>query len=329
MAIVATSWPGSTVFPHVYRAGLATLEDRLGLIPIEYPSTRLTPDEAWRSPEARAADVNEAFADPQISAVFSVIGGDDSIRIVPHLDVDAIARHPKIMLGYSDTTTQLIWLAQHGLVTFNGPSVMAGFAQAANLPGMLEHVRDILFTPTDAYDYRPFPQWSAGYPDWSQQDGTRVNRLRRNSGWRWLRGSAPRSGRLFGGCIDVLDMMVGTSFWPAPEFFDDTILFLETSEDRPSPAQVGYWLRNYGAQGILQRIAGLVIGRPNGYNADQVRELDRIILERLDEWGVGGIPVLAGVDIGHTDPQFVVPNGLRAELDPVRGRFRLLEAAVL
>ena len=329
VAIIASSWPGSTVFPQVYRAGLDTLESALGLIPVEYPSTGLSPHEAWLDPEARAADVNAAFVDPHIAAVIAVIGGDDSIRILPYLDLETIGSNPKVLLGYSDTTTQLTWLAQHGLVTFNGPAVMAGFAQAVNFPGLLCHVRDILFDPQPEYEYRPYARWTTGYPDWGQQDGTRVNRLRKNDGWRWLRGATARSGRLFGGSIEVFDMMVGTRFWPPPEFFEGRMLFLETSKDVPPPAQVGYWLRNFGAQGILNRITGLLIGRPRGYTADQARELDRIVVERLDEWGVGDIPVVTGVDFGHTDPQFVMPNNVLAELDPDARRFRLLEAAVV
>ncbi|WP_243064727.1 S66 peptidase family protein [Humibacter sp. RRB41] len=327
--MVATSWPGSTVFPHVYRAGIDTLETALGLVPVEYPSTGLTSQEAWLDPKARADDLNAAFADPDIAGVIAVIGGDDSIRILPHLDLETMRAHPKVLMGYSDTATQLTWLAQHGIVTFNGPAVMAGFAQAANLPGMLQHVRDVLFNPQPEHEYRPYSRWTTGYPDWGQQDGTRVNRLRRHNGWRWLRGSTARSGRLFGGCIEVLDMMVGTRFWPEPAFFDDRILFVETSEDVPPPAQVGYWLRNFGAQGILNRIAGLVVGRPRGYTAEQVHELDRLVVERLEEWHVDDIPVVSGVDVGHTDPQFVLPNNVLAELDPIAGRFRLLEPAVL
>ena len=109
---------------------------------------------------------------------------------------------------------------------------------------------------------------------------------------------------------------------------DDRILFVETSEDVPTPLQVSYWLRNFGAQGILNRVAGLVVGRPRGYNATQIAELDRLIVERLDEWEVADIPVVSGVDIGHTDPQFVLPNNVLARLDPAEGSFRLLEPAV-
>jgi muramoyltetrapeptide carboxypeptidase LdcA involved in peptidoglycan recycling len=148
-------------------------------------------------------------------------------------------------------------------------------------------------------------------------------------GWRWLQGSVARSGRLTGGCIDVLDMMVGTPSWPSPDYFRDRILFLETSEDAPSPMQVGYWLRNYGAQGILSHISGLVIGRPRGYSADMVAELDAQVLIHLAQWGASDIPVLAGADFGHIDPQWVLPHNVLAELDPVANRFRLLEPAVL
>ncbi|KQV07799.1 S66 family peptidase [Leifsonia sp. Root112D2] len=329
IAVVATSWPGSTVFPAVYRAGLASLRDRFGLEVVEYPSTSFTPDAASASPEARAADLNAAFADPSIAAIVTVIGGDDSVRILPHVDVELVRTHPKILLGYSDTTTQLFWLAQQGLVTFNGPSVMAGLAQLSNLPGLEEHLRSVLFEPTSVLEYRPYDYWVGDYPDWREQAGTQVGERRRHEGWRWLQGTRPAAGRLTGGCIEVLDMMLATPWWPAPQFFDDRILFVETSEDKPTPAQVGYWLRNYGAQGILNRICGLVVGRPRGYSVNEKAQLDTIVLERLAEWGATDIPVLTGVDFGHTDPQIVLPHNVLAELDPEAGTFRLLEAAVL
>lgn len=326
--MVATSWPGSTAYPHVYQRGLATLRDVFELDVVEYPSTRFSAEEAWRRPEARADDLNRAFADPGIAAIITVVGGDDSVRILPHLDVDAAIANPKVLLGYSDTTTQLLTLAAAGLTTFNGPAVMAGLAQLPHLPGLEQHIRSILFEPADDYDYRPYGYRVGPYPSWGDESADLVGERTADEGWRWLQGSAPAQGRLTGGCIEVLDMMLATPSWPAPPYFDDRILFLETSEDVPTPAQVGFWLRNYGAQGILNRISGLLIGRPRGYTPEQVAELDSIVVERLAEWGATGIPVLAGGDFGHIDPQWILPHNVRAELDPVGDRFRLLEPAV-
>ena len=316
------------MFPKPYRYGLATLRDVFGLQVVEYPSTRFTPKEASQNPEARAADLNRAFADPEIAAIFTVIGGDDSVRILPYLDVDAAVANPKVLIGYSDTTTQLLSLATAGLTTFNGPAVMAGLAQLGSLPGLEAHIRSLLFEPTETYDYRPYGYRVGDAPDWAVQSGNETGASAPDAGWRWLQGSQPGRGRLTGGCIEVLDMMVGTPWWPAADFFDGRILFLETSEDVPAPAQVGFWLRNYGAQGILNRISGLVFGRPRGYTPKQSHDLDRIILERLAEWGAVDIPVLAGCDFGHIDPQWILPHNVLAELDPAGDRFRLLEPAV-
>lgn len=316
------------MYPKVYQRGLDTLRDVFGLEVVEYPSTRFTPRQAWRRPEARAADLNRAFADPEIAAIFTVIGGDDSVRILPYLDLDAAVGNPKVFMGYSDTTTQLLALAAAGLTTFNGPAVMAGLAQLESQLGLEEHIRAILFEPSESYEYRPYGYRLGDAPDWANQPGDQVGERAPDAGWRWLQGSAPARGRLTGGCIEVLDMMIGTPSWPAGGFFDDRILFVETSEDVPTPAQVGFWLRNYGAQGILNRISGLVFGRPRGYTPEQTSELDRIIVERLLEWGVTDIPVLAGADFGHIDPQWILPHNVLAELDPVADRFRLLEPAV-
>ena len=58
-------------------------------------------------------------------------------------------------MGYSHTTTQLLFAHQHDLVTFNGQSVMAGFAQSSRFPAFERHVRSIPFEPTPTDDYVP------------------------------------------------------------------------------------------------------------------------------------------------------------------------------
>jgi len=104
VAAISLSWGGAHTFPHRYLAGRQQLQDTFGLRVIE--SRYALKDAAWlaRNPQARAEDLMQAFADPTIKAIISTIGGDDSIRILPYLDLDVIRANPKIFLGYSDTT---------------------------------------------------------------------------------------------------------------------------------------------------------------------------------------------------------------------------------
>ena len=60
----------------------------------------------------------------------------------------------------------------------------------------------------------------------------------------------------------MFPMIVGTEIWPEPDEWKGKILLLETSEEKPEPNLVKYYLRNLGAQGILERINGIVVGKP-------------------------------------------------------------------
>lgn len=304
--------------------------DRLGLVVHEYPGTRRSPGALRADPAGRAADLNAAFADPSISAIVASIGGDDSARILPYLDAQLIADNPKVFMGYSDTATQLLFAHQLGLVTFNGPSVMAGFAQSEHFPSFDDHVRSILFEPTPTYEYRPASHWVDSYADWNATDDpTAVGELRPHEGWRWLNGHGPVQGRLVGGCVEVLEFLKGSRYWPSKDWWTDRILFLETSEDEPTIEQIRYWLFNYGIQGILERINGLVIGRARGYTDDQKLELDDMIHSIvIDMFGATHVTVATNMDFGHTDPQWILPLGVLAELHPAANTFRLLEPAV-
>ncbi len=197
VAIVSPSWGGPSVFPWVYENGLAVLRE-WGLEIREYPSARADAGFLRAHPEFRAKDLNDAFADPDIKAVFASIGGDDSVRILRFLDKDVIAKNPKIVMGYSDTTTIHAYCHLLGLVTFNGPSVIAGFSQMESLPASFrEHVRSMLFDPADSYTYVPFDSYSDGYPDWSVPENLgKVKEPRHSDGWRILQGGWYRGRRI-------------------------------------------------------------------------------------------------------------------------------------
>jgi len=311
---------------------MRNLERVLGVRIHEFPTARMSSEELYANPKLRADDLNDAFSDPRIAGIISTIGGDESVRILPHLDLDVIRANPKVLMGYSDVTTLTTWINQNGIVTFNGPSIMAGFAQMDHLPRELTaHVRAMLSEPTDTYQYRPYGAWCDEYVAWSTPGyAGETLPLRPNEGWKWLQGRGVREGRLFGGCIEVMEFLKATRFWPAVSFWENRVLFFETSEEKPSVERVTRMLRNYGSMGAIDRVSAILVGRARSYSEDEKQALyDAIVRVVTEEFGHPELPVIANMDFGHTDPQFIMPLGVRAEIDCDAKTFRLLEAAVL
>lgn len=334
VAVLSPSWGGPSVFPHIHEAGLRVLHERFGLKVREWPTTRASAALLAKEPLARAREFQEALLSPEVKAVITSIGGDDSMRLLPHLNPEMLRQAmPKVVMGYSDATTLLTWLHLQGWVTFHGPSVMAGLAQAPSLPdSFTAHVRALLFEPADTYEYRPYDTWTERYLDWNEPShGAGVAPLRPNpTGFRFLQGRGRIEGPLFGGCIEVLEFLKGTRFWPAADFWNGRILFLETSEEKPTPTQVLRMLRNYALQGVLDRISGLLFGRARDYSEAEKRTLEQLLVQVVsEELGRPDLPIVADMDFGHTDPQLILPLGIRAEVDCQQQRIRLLEPPVL
>jgi len=332
VAIVSPSLGLPSIFPSIYESGLKALEN-LGLKIKEYPSARKEMDFLYRNPEFRAKDINDAFADPEVKAIIASIGGDDSVRILPFLDLELIKKNPKIIMGYSDATAFNSYLNHAtGLVTLNGPCVMAGFSQWNSLPiEFQKHIQEMLFEAPKSYEYKPYDAYSNGYPDWTKSENLgKVNEPIKNSGWTWLQGEGKVHGELFGGCIEVFEMLKSASSWPAKNFWQGKILFLETSEDKPTPDMVKCMLRNYGMQGIFDKIAGLIVGRPREYSEEERVELNKKILNVIRiEFKNEKLPIVTNMDFGHTDPQWIMPLGIEAEIDCEKKSFKLLEAPFL
>ncbi|WP_044618210.1 S66 family peptidase [Gynuella sunshinyii] len=329
IAVLSPSWGGPSLFPHIYQQGLSNIR-ALGFNVVEFPTATTDATTLYLDPKLRARDINDAFANTSVDGIISTIGGEDSVRILPYIDTDIVRNNPKFFMGYSDTTTLTSYFNQLGLVSFNGPAVMAGFSQLnAFSEAYRNYLTGVLFNSPEAWEMPVFEEYHTGYPSWSDVANTgKVKEAEINHGPRFLQGSGVCSGRLFGGCVEVLEMMKGTRFWPDEDFWNGKVLFLETSEDKPPVGQIRHWLRNYGMLGVFERINGVLVGRPNSYSDAEKDALDETLTMVISrEFGRSDLPVVSRLDFGHTDPQLVMPLGIECQIDCDRRQLRLMESA--
>jgi muramoyltetrapeptide carboxypeptidase LdcA involved in peptidoglycan recycling len=332
LAAVTPSWGGPGQFPDRYFAGKRQLEAEFGVELVEMPHALSPPDRVAAGPAIRAADLMQAFADPSIAGIIATIGGDDSIRLLPYLDLGVIRDNPKVFLGFSDTTSLHFACLAAGLAPFYGPSIMAGFAENGGLHRFTAAgVRRALFEPMPIGLIPPNEEgWTEEHLDWADPTlQTRPRRLSPPDRPRLLQGTGTVSGPLIGGCLEVLEMVKATAWWPPLAFWRGAVLFLETSEDVPSPKFLRYWLRNYAAQGILGVISGLLLARPASMGDETYREqFEAAVVGALAEAGLADLPVLSGLDFGHTQPMLTLPYGVEARIDCAAGTLTITEAGV-
>jgi muramoyltetrapeptide carboxypeptidase LdcA involved in peptidoglycan recycling len=143
-----------------------------------------------------------------------------------------------------------------------------------------------------------------------------------------LNGTGKVTGRLIGGCIEVVDWLRGTPLWPSPESFDGAILFLETSEEKPEPEYILRMLRIFVAMGIIERINGIIFSKPLD-EAHYEAYKDSINTAIVKEAGFIDLPILFNLNFGHASPICVLPYGALAEIDCETKRFTILESAVV
>jgi len=330
VATISLSWGGAGDLPHRYQAGKKQLSETFDLEVMETKNALKSNDWIYRNPKARADDLMEALSDPSIKAIISNIGGDESIRTLPYVDIGVIRNNPKIFIGFSDTTVTHFCFYKAGVTSFYGTSMLVGFAENG---GMHDYqIQDIKRTLFSSAAVGVIPENSAGWTserlDWAVAKNQPILRkLEPNTGWRYLQGQGKVTGTLLGGCMEVLEFLKDIPMWVTPEDWKGKIMFLETSEVMISPDQFLWMLRNYAASRILHNINGLVLGRPydNKHAAEYDKELLKVIRE---EEGLTDLPIVTGMDFGHTSPVFTIPYGVQAEIDFDGKLFSILESGV-
>lgn len=250
---------------------------------------------------SRVADLHAAFADPEVGGILTVIGGFNSNELLPHLDWNHIAAHPKVFCGFSDiTAVQNAILARTGIVTYAGPH-WSSF-------GMRDYFEQTEQWFTQAVlgegpiELHPSQSWTDDL--WfADQDNRTVHD---NDGW-WPLRPGQAIGRIVGGNLCTLNLLQGTKYMPS---LDGAVLMVEDdylSDAKEFARNLTSLLQLRDASGVQ----GLIIGRFQ--EASRVtRSLLEQIIARQDR--LAGLPVLANVDFGHTNPRITFPIGGRAVL---------------
>jgi muramoyltetrapeptide carboxypeptidase LdcA involved in peptidoglycan recycling len=240
--------------------------------------------------------LHAAFADPEVAGILTVIGGFNSNELLPYLDWSLIAANPKIFCGYSDiTAVQNAILARAGLVTYSGPH-WSSFGMRDHFEQTQRWFVQALFEE-GAIELRPAQAWTDDL--WFlDQDSRNVHP---NQGW-WPLRPGQATGRIIGGNLSTLNLLPGTGYMPS---LGGALLMVE--DDAISDADT--FARNLTS--LLQLsdaigVQGLVIGR-----FQQASRVTRSLLEQIigRQDRLAGLPVLANVDFGHTNPLATFPIG--------------------
>ena len=193
-----------------YQAGVRQCAKEFGWEVVPTPNALRGPDFLYENPQARADDLHWALENPDVHGLVSIIGGDDSIRVLPHLELETIRRHPKVFLGYSDSTVTLLQFLRAGVMAYHGPALLTDLAESGGMnPFVVEGVRRALINDPEPFDLMPAPEWTELHQPWTPelQDTRRSHQP--GEGWTWLQGTEPAEGHLIGGCAEVLDMLNG------------------------------------------------------------------------------------------------------------------------
>ncbi len=259
-------------------------------------------DEFLSSPiESRIQDLHEAFSDPNIKAILTVIGGFNSNQLLQYIDWDLIKQNPKIFCGFSDITAlnNAIY-AKSGLVSYSGPHYST-FGQELYFDYTLEYFKKCLLSE-QLFEISVSDKWSDDL--WYKNQKER--NLIENDGFLII-NEGESSGTIIGANLCTLNLLQGTEFFPG---LVNSILFIEDDEESLSHT-FDRDLQSLIHLPDFKDVKGIVIGRFQKASKITNDILIKIIKSKKE---LNNLPIIANVDFGHTDPRITFPIGGEVEL---------------
>lgn len=290
-------------------------------------------------PQARAADLKQAFTDSSIAGIICAIGGEDTYRLLPYLMEDeeftsAVRNHPKLFTGFSDTTVNHLMLYRLGLCTYYGPNFICDLGEIADQ--MLPYSREAFESYLEGKEYNQIISseiWYEERKDFSRAavgtDRTAHKELR---GYELLQGPEVFSGKLLGGCLESLyEVLTGTRYadekeicarydiFPDKKEWEGKVLFVETCEEKPAPELVEKELTALKEKGVFDAVSGMIVGKPQdeAYYEEYKEIYKKVICNDT-------LPIVYNVNFGHANPRCALPIGGEVKVDMKEKKIYLL-----
>ena len=251
--------------------------------------------------KSRVEDLHDAFSDKNVKAILTVIGGFNSNQLLKYLDYNLIKKNPKIICGYSDITAlnDAIY-AKTGLVTYYGPH-FSTFGMLKGFDYSLDYFRKCLMQK-EPFEITASQEWSD--EQWYLNQEKR--NFEKNNGM-FVINKGEAEGTIIGGNLCTLNLLQGTEFMPN---LKNSILFIE-DDSETNPVHFDRDLQSLIHLPDFEGVKGIVIGRFQK-KSEMTRKLLVKIIKTKKE--LSEMPVIADVDLGHTNPQITFPIGGKAKL---------------
>lgn len=269
----------------------------------------------------RAEEFNALLHNDEIDIIMAAIGGNNTNSILPYIDYEYLEKHPKIIIGYSDTTALLLGIyAKTGLVTFYGPALASSFGEFSPFVDITydEFKKIICDEISIPYQY-PMPEkWTDEFINWSEQDRGKEER---ENEWICV-NSGKCKGRLIGGNLNTMQGFFGTEYMP--EIKEGDILLIEDSLKDAATIERSFSLMKLA--GVFDRVGGIILGKHEKFDDNGTGRKPYEILQEV--LGETKVPFLAEFDCCHTHPMLTMPIGCMVELDASAKTVVLLENGV-
>jgi len=263
--------------------------------------------------ESRVSDLNEAFSDKKVNGILTTIGGFNSNQLLNYINFKLIKKNPKIFCGYSDITalSNAIY-AKTGMITYSGPHYSTMGMKNGN-GYTIDHFKKCLFDKTP-FEISPSVEWSDD-SWWMDQE---KRKYFANNGPEVIHEGKAK-GTLIGGNLCTFILLQGTEYMPS---LKNSILFIEDDEAFGKLFDVMF---DRNLQSILQqdgadKIRGIIIGRPQKSIDFNKEKIEKIINSKKE---LNNIPVISGVDFGHTTPLLTLPVGGTMRIEGLKNSTKL------
>jgi len=317
IGVFSSSSPISATVPVRYNRGKEYLKSK-GIVVVD--GKLFGKQDYYRSGsiKERADEFNELLYNDDVQVVMASIGGNNTNSILPYIDYEYLKNHPKIIIGYSDTTALLLGIyAKTGLITFYGPALASSFGEFPPfVDWTFNNFKSVMFDDfTLPYTYKMPSVWTDEFINWSQQDRGKAEY--KNSWVSVIPGIC--RGRLIGGNLNTMEGFFGTEYMP--EIKSGDILFIEDSLKDACTIERSFSMLKLA--GVFGKVSGIILGKHEKFDDNGTgRKPYEILMEVL---GDCNIPFLAEFDCCHTHPMFTLPIGCEVELDATNKQLTLLE----